>query len=131
MENIPSIALDAVVIECADVHALADFYCRMLGWQKGYDEGDEWVDICAPSGGIKIAFQKNDMYVPPVWPDEPGAQQQMAHIDFAVQNRQHMALAAAHAISCGAVKAYMQFSEEKWVTLLDPAGHPFCFVIAQ
>ncbi len=131
MENFPRIALDAFVLECADVHSLADFYCCLLGWQKGYDEGDEWVDICSPSGGVKIAFQKNEGYVPPVWPDELGAQQQMAHLDFVVQNRQQMALAVAHAVACGAMKAHMQYSEDKWITMLDPAGHPFCFVVSQ
>ncbi len=53
MEKLLPIALDAVVLECADVNALADFYCRLLGWEKRYDEGDEWVDICAASGGVK------------------------------------------------------------------------------
>ena len=129
MEDRLPLKLDAVVLECADVNALADFYCRMLGWEKRCDEGDEWVDICSSAGGVKIAFQKNEGYVPPVWPDEPGAQQQMAHLDFTVTDQRQLTLAVAHALSCGAVKAKTQYGEDKWITMLDPAGHPFCFVI--
>ena len=31
-----------------------------------------------------ILFQRNPEYCPPVWPEEPGVQQQMAHLDFSV-----------------------------------------------
>lgn len=123
------IAIDAIVLECRDVAALSDFYIRLLGWKKTYEEDDEWTDIISPSGGIKIAFQKNKDYIPPIWPDEPGAQQQMAHLDFTVRGKKQMELAVQHAISCGAVKATVQYDAEKWVTMIDPEGHPFCFVI--
>lgn len=123
------IALDAVVLECRDVTALSDFYIRLLGWQKNYGEDGEWTDIISTSGGVKIAFQQNEAYVPPVWPEEPGAQQQMAHLDFTVRDSEQMELAVQHALFCGAVKAKVQYDPEKWITMLDPAGHPFCFVI--
>lgn len=128
-ENVLPIMLDAVVLECKNVIALASFYIQMLGWQKNYQEDDEWIDIIAPSGGVKIAFQKNADYTPPVWPDVPGAQQQMAHLDFTVKDKTQMADAVARAIACGATKADVQFAPEKWTTMLDPEGHPFCFVI--
>ncbi len=51
------IALDAIVLECKDVAALSDFYIRLLGWKKNYEEDDEWIDIISPCGGVKIAFQ--------------------------------------------------------------------------
>lgn len=121
------IALDAVVLECKDVTALSDFYVRLLGWKKDHGD-DEWVEIISPSG-VVLAFQQNDDYIPPVWPDEPGAQQQMAHLDFTVRDNAQMGLAVQHAISCGAAMASVQYDTEKWITMLDPAGHPFCFVI--
>jgi len=124
-----SIPLDAVVLECPDVQALSDFYLRMLGWRRHYGEQGEWADIVSPSGGVKIAFQLNPDYAPPVWPDEPGAQQQMAHLDFTVADAAQMAAAVQRALGCGAVLAPAQYGQEKWVTLIDPAGHPFCFVI--
>ena len=65
---------------------------------------------------------RNPAYVPPVWPEEPGAQQQMTHLDFAVDDLEQ---AAAHAVRCGAVPARAQFTDA-WRVMLDPAGHPFC-----
>ncbi|MEA5015209.1 MAG: VOC family protein [Candidatus Limiplasma sp.] len=123
------IALDAVVLECKDVQALADFYLRLLGWETRLDGGEEWVDILPPGGGVKLAFQQNQAYVPPVWPEEPSAQQQMAHLDFTVNSPEEMALAVEHALACGAALAQVQYGGEQWVTLLDPAEHPFCFVL--
>jgi catechol 2,3-dioxygenase-like lactoylglutathione lyase family enzyme len=123
-------SLDAVALECKDAEALSDFYIRLLGWKKNYAEENEWSDIISPSCGVKIAFQQNAGYTPPVWPDKPGAQQQMAHLDFAVRNPEEMKLAVERAIACGAVKAGSQYGGDKWTTLIDPAGHPFCFVIS-
>lgn len=130
------ISLDAVVLECKDADSLSDFYIRLLGWKKNHVEENEWTDIISPSGGVKIAFQQNPDYIPPIWPNQLGAQQQMAHLDFTVQNQEQLELAVQHALFCGAVKANVQYgeadspeSESAWITMLDPAGHPFCFVI--
>lgn len=68
-----------------------------------------------------ILFQRNPEYCPPVWPEEPGVQQQMAHLDFAVNDLEE---AVQHAINCGATMAAERFSEE-WRVMFDPAGHPF------
>lgn len=127
--GLPLIALDAVVLECPDITALSDFYLRLLGWQRHYGEAGEWADIQSPNGGVKLAFQQSDDYSPPVWPDEPGAQRQMVHLDFAVSDKAQMKRAVEHALACGATLAGTQFGGDQWVTLLDPAGHPFCFVI--
>jgi catechol 2,3-dioxygenase-like lactoylglutathione lyase family enzyme len=129
MDNLNPISLDAVVLDCRNPDGLADFYIRMLGWHKNYVEPDEWVDIEAPGGGVKIAFQRNDLYEPPVWPEEPGKPQQMAHLDFAVKTVEDMDAAVNHALSCGASEAAEQYGGDKWHTLIDPEGHPFCFVI--
>lgn len=123
------IVLDAVALDCVEIRPLADFYMRLLGWVVHEDFGEEWMDICPPGGGVKIAFQQNEDYVPPVWPEEAGAQQQMVHLDFAVGNVEEMTRATEHAVACGATLAPVQYGGEKWVTLFDPAGHPFCFVI--
>lgn len=122
------VSLIGVVLDCKDVFALSDFYIRLLGWEETYSEDDEWAVISSPSGGVNIAFQKNDDYVSPVWPEKSGAQQQMIHLDFAVQDAEKKDLAVNHAISCGATKSPVQYSDE-WVVMYDPAGHPFCFVV--
>jgi catechol-2,3-dioxygenase len=126
MGNLLPIRLNAVVLDCRDIEALSSFYLRMLGWEKRYSEGDFWIEIAPPSGGSGIAFQKNEDYVPPVWPEAPGAQQQMAHLDFVVEKSQ-LQEAAAHAVTYGAKVAETQYSD-RWIVLIDPEGHPFCFV---
>lgn len=123
------IAINAVVLDCKDTAALADFYVRLLGWKREPDNEDEaFAGIFSPDGGARILFQQNEDYIPPVWPEAPGRQQQMAHLDFTVKGREQMERAVRHALSCGAVKAGVQYSD-RWTVLLDPAGHPFCLVI--
>ena len=70
-------------------------------------------------------FKKTPTMFPPVWPEEPGAQQQMAHLDFAVDDLEQ---AVAHAKHCGATVAAEQFSDD-WTVMFDPAGHPFCLCL--
>lgn len=125
MGNEPNIKMYAVTLDCKDPHKLAAFYAALLRWEIAfYDE--EYACVGAP--GAKqgaypgITFQKNEDYCPPVWPEKPDAQQQMAHIDFAVNDLEQ---AVQHAVDCGATVAGEQFSD-RWRVMLDPAGHPFC-----
>ena len=60
-----------------------------------------------------------------MWPEEPEAQQQMSHIDIAVNDLEK---AIGHAVQCGATIAEAQFSDN-WKVMLDPAGHPFCLCL--
>lgn len=121
--NRPGKALfDKIVLECLDPHALSSFYAQLLNWEKGY-VADDFVIIGAGSGA-DIGFQRNEDYLPPVWPDEPGKQQMMAHIDIAVPRAQ-MNEWRDYAISLGARKTEFQYSNE-WIVMLDPEGHPFC-----
>ena len=122
------IRLSTVVLDCRDVKALSGFYARMLGWSEGDAEGNEWAEIEGAPGATAIGFQKNEDYVPPVWPEEAGAQQQMAHLDFGVP-KEKLPEAVAHAVACGAKVASAQFSD-RWTVMIDPEGHPFCFVAA-
>jgi len=124
----PIIEIATIVLDCIDIEALAEFYIRMLGWKKDYVEDGHWLSICSPSGGVRIGFQNNSDYIPPVWPEESDKQQQMLHIDFAVHGKPELARAVRHAIACGAAKATEQYSDE-WVVMIDPVGHPFCFVV--
>lgn len=119
------IKMYAFTVDCTDPYALAKFYAELLTWEiPFYDEN--WACIGAPgtAQGVYpgILFQRNPEYRPPVWPEEAGAQQQMAHLDFAVND---LEAAVQHAIGCGAVMAAKQFSED-WRVMLDPEGHPFC-----
>jgi len=119
------IKMYSFTLDCKDPHALAKFYAALLKWEVVFFE-DDWACIAAP--GTKqgaypcILFQRNPDFKPPVWPEEPEAQQQMAHIDFAVNDLEK---AVEHAVECGATVAEKQFSDN-WTVMFDPAGHPFC-----
>ena len=113
-------------LDCKDADALADFYAALLGLKKTLS-GNGWAGIHMPQG-IVLAFQTVEEYVPPVWPWQQGAQQQMAHIDFKVSD---LAASVAHAQALGATVCETQYFDTSTV-LFDPAGHPFCLsTIAQ
>lgn len=120
-----NIKLYAINVDCLDPHALAEFYAQLLGWEIVYEEGDfSCIGVAGAGQGTYpgMIFQLNSEYVPPVWPEKEGAQQQMEHMDFAVDD---IAQAAEHALRCGATEAAEQFSDS-WRVMIDPAGHPFC-----
>lgn len=118
----------AFTIDCKDPHALGKFYAALLKWEMGSsDEEYVWVYAPGTSQGTYpyLLCQRNPDYVPPVWPDKPGAQQQMAHLDIAVDNLEQ---SVQHALQCGATVAGEQFSKD-WTVMLDPDGHPFCLCL--
>lgn len=125
--DVPKIKMYSFMLDCKKPLELAKFYEALLKWEIVFS--DEEYAVLAPRGVKKgaypcISFQCNPEYRPPVWPTEPVAQQQMAHIDFAVDDLEK---AAQYAIDCGARVADKQFSD-KWRVMLDPAGHPFCLI---
>lgn len=115
-------------MDCKEPHDLAKFYAELLAWSIVFSD-DDYACISAPDvqqGAYPgITFQRNPAYRPPVWPAQPEAQQQMAHLDIAVNDLEK---AVAHAIHCGATVADAQFSDG-WRVMLDPAGHPFCLCL--
>lgn len=128
MDDPFNIKLYALTLDCLDPYALAEFYAALLGWEIPFHD-DEYA-VIAPPGIAQgaypgIAFQQNADYTPPVWPEQPSAQQQMAHLDLAVDD---LEAAVGHALRCGGVLADTQFSDD-WRVLLDPSGHPFCLCL--
>ncbi len=124
MTDAPRVSLATVVLDCPDAHALAAFYSRLLGWEVTLREPD-WVLLRCPTGGTGLSFQSEAWYRPPVWPEEPGEQTKMLHLDFLVDD---LAAAGAHALEAGAVLARYQPQDDVRV-YLDPAGHPFCLFV--
>lgn len=119
------IKMYALTLDCPDPFELAKFYAALLKWEVPFHD-DDYACVGAPGADQGaypgITFQRNPEYVPPVWPEQPGAQQQMAHLDLAVTDLKE---AVQYAIQCGATVAEEQFSDD-WTVMLDPAGHPFC-----
>lgn len=125
MEEELKIKLYAYTVDCVEPQELAQFYAALLHWDIVFSD-ESFVCVGAPGtphGAYPgILFQRNPQYQPPVWPDAPQAQQQMAHMDFAVDDLEK---AVRYAVQCGAAIADAQFAED-WRVMIDPAGHPFC-----
>ena len=108
------------MIDCDDEIKLQKFYSELLGWKRC--ELFSRPAICS-SNGIVFLFIEEAEYVPPVWPEEHGKQQKQMHFDFQVDNLDN---AVKKAEKLGAVKAKEQFGKNQFITMIDPAGHPFC-----
>ncbi|MCP3934036.1 MAG: VOC family protein [Actinomycetia bacterium] len=112
-----------VALDCPDPHALAAFYQQIVGGEANQlTSDDEWVQLNI-EGTSNIAFQRDDDYRPPGWPD--GTPQQ-AHLDFDVTDLDE---GEAAVLAIGAVKAEVQPRSDRWRVFIDPAGHPFCLVL--
>lgn len=125
MDDQLKIKMYSFTVDCKDPHELAKFYAALLKWETLAI--DEEYAIVYPPGTHQgsypgITFQRNPAYEPPVWPQKTEGQQQMAHLDFAVNDLEK---AVQYAIHCGATIAEDQFSDT-WSVMFDPAGHPFC-----
>ena len=114
-----------ITFDCHNANELADFYMKITNWNKEISS-EEWAALRTPEG-ILLVFQTVENYVPPVWPWHDGDQQQMAHIDFFVDN---LSDAEALVMKYGAKKAEVQYFDTTTV-MLDPAGHPFCLSTVQ
>ena len=120
----PSFQLAGVNMDCADAEAMAEFYGRLLGWEVTYRD-DDFVAMKDPGGGAGLSFQEETWYRPPVWPERPGEQTKMIHLDIKVDD---LDAALAHALGAGARLAEHQPRSDLRI-LLDPAGHPFCLCL--
>ena len=118
------IAVTTVTLGAADALALAAFYRDLLGGEVvGADPG--WVVLRTPNAGVGIGFQQEGDYRRPVWPEQPGEQQMMVHLEIRVDD---LEAGVAHALACGATLASYQPQDDVRVCL-DPDGHPFCLWI--
>ena len=122
--RLPSFHLRTVNIDCADAEAMAAFYGRLLGWEVTFRDGG-FVLMRDPAGGTGLSFQEEKWYRPPVWPERPGEQDKMIHLDIQVGD---LDAAVTHALAAGARLADYQ-PQPRVRVLLDPAGHPFCLFL--
>lgn len=126
----PPMLITGPVLDSADPIALAKFYERLLGWEiveiegprPGSPPSDGWAKLRSPKADMKIEFQWDEHYRPPVWPTVAGEQQMMMHLDVGVAD---LELGVAWALEAGATVADHQ-SQAGVRVMLDPDGHPFC-----
>jgi len=120
--------LRAVALDCPDPRALAEFYAAVTGGRVMVDpEDSDWVEVRDHKGTV-LACQKAEGHVPPRWPDPAHSQQ--LHLDFRVDSFEE---AEPQVLALGAT--LLERTDEKrpdanWRVYADPAGHPFCLVVA-
>lgn len=120
----PSIILGDIVLDTDDPPRLAEFYAGLLGWEIVRREEDWWsVAATADGNAPRIALQLALDHRPPSWPDNEVPQQ--FHLDLDVPKAE-LSGAVEFAQTLGATLADNSASEESFVVLLDPSGHPFC-----
>jgi catechol-2,3-dioxygenase len=107
--------LELAAFDAADIDALASFYAELAGWQIVGKDSD-WITIRA-GDGQEVAFQRAPNHVPPQWPAPE--QPQQFHLDLQVEDYE---AAAERAVALGATRLA---DGPTWITLADPAGHPF------
>lgn len=107
--------LELVALDAADPAKLASFYEELAGWRVVRTDSD-WITM-RTADGQEVAFQLAPDHVPPQWPGQEHPQQ--FHLDLLVDGYQE---AAERAVALGATKLG---DGATWITLADPAGHPF------
>ncbi|MEU6993341.1 VOC family protein [Streptomyces sp. NPDC046465] len=118
----PLARLRAVVLDCPDPLALAEFYARVVGGTP--TPGDEgWVDLKGDTGTL-LAFQEAPGHRPPRWPEPDGSQQ--IHLDVTVED---MDVAEKEILALGATVLDNADRDRPWRVYADPAGHPFCLCV--
>ena len=118
-----------VTIDAADAVAVAEFYARLLGWPIANRDGDDWVQLRDPAGGVGLNVQADAGFRPPVWPEHPGEQAKMLHLEILVDDLDE---AIAVAIAAGGRIAPHQPPDRdpsRLRVMLDPAGHPLCLFV--
>jgi catechol 2,3-dioxygenase-like lactoylglutathione lyase family enzyme len=122
----PPMRFSGPVLGSSDPLALAEFYSRLLGWpvtdRETGDAGQDWAMIRSPSARLKLEFQYEPYFTPPVWPPVEGEQQMLIHLDVGVPD---LEAGVAWAVHAGATVAEHQPQEEVRV-MRDPSGHIFC-----
>jgi len=107
--------LEVVALDAPDIEKLASFYAELAGWDVTNTESD-WITV-QTGDGQEIAFQLAPDHVAPQWPGQDNPQQ--FHLDLQVDGYQ---AAAERAVGLGATRLA---DGATWITLADPAGHPF------
>jgi catechol 2,3-dioxygenase-like lactoylglutathione lyase family enzyme len=114
-----AIRLGAVALDCEDPVGLMRFYGALLDAAVAV-ESERFAAVRLP--GLWLTAHRVDGHEAPTWPGGPSPKQ--AHLDLRVDD---VAAATARALGLGATRPTpLPETPESFVTLRDPAGHPFC-----
>jgi catechol 2,3-dioxygenase-like lactoylglutathione lyase family enzyme len=124
-----SIRWVGVAIDCADAGPVARFYEHLLGFEVGDFEPPQWAQLRDPAGGVALNIQGETWYRQPFWPEQPGEQTKMLHLEVEVDD---VRAAVARASEAGGTEAPWQPPDRDPARIrivLDPAGHPLCLFV--
>jgi len=125
-------------VDALDVRGLAEFYRELLG--LAYRPGDEapadgdddadWLVLVDADGHRVLAVNGVDALERSTWPSDDVPKQM--HLDFRVSSVDELERHRARAEELGATLLYDRSDEEgePLYVLADPAGHPFCLLVA-
>ena len=130
----------ATVLDATDARALAEFYRQLLGfvYRTGDEpppagapdpQGEDWLVLTAPDGGLRLAFQPVAELTPSTWPAATVPQQ--LHLDMGVPSIAALAEQHERALALGArlLRDLSADPDEPLYVYADPAGHPFCIFV--
>lgn len=127
-------------LDATDVRGLAEFYREFLGLR--YRSGDEppadvgvddadWLVLVDAAGERVLAFQQVDDMPRSTWPSSEVPMQM--HLDYRVESvdelRRHRG--RGEALGAHLLLDRTADADEPLLVLADPAGHPFCLLVAQ
>ena len=107
--------LDIVMFDAPDIEREGTFYAALTGWDVIRKDAERF-GLRAPNGQ-EIEFQRAPDHVAPQWPGQELPQQ--FHLDLQVTDP------AAHVERAVGLGATHLRDGETWITMADPAGHPF------
>jgi predicted enzyme related to lactoylglutathione lyase/catechol 2,3-dioxygenase-like lactoylglutathione lyase family enzyme len=107
--------LDIAIFDAADIEKVGSFYAALAGWDVVRKDADRF-GVRAPNGQ-EVEFQRAPDHVPPQWPGQERPQQ--FHLDLQTEDP---GAQAERAVELGATRLA---DGPTWITLADPAGHPF------
>jgi catechol 2,3-dioxygenase-like lactoylglutathione lyase family enzyme len=107
--------LDIAIFDAPDIEKEGRFYAELTGWDVVRQDAERF-GLRAPNGQ-EIEFQRAPDHVAPRWPGQELPQQ--FHLDLQVADPKAQ---AERAIGLGATHLR---DGETWITMADPAGHPF------
>jgi catechol 2,3-dioxygenase-like lactoylglutathione lyase family enzyme len=113
-----NIRLGSIALDCADPEQLGAFWADLLDGEVAFSS-DAFVAV--KTDRVWLAATRVEDYVPPTWPGAESPKQM--HLDLAVDDLEE---AEHRATALGAVRAHSQPAPDRYIVLLDPAGHPFC-----
>jgi catechol 2,3-dioxygenase-like lactoylglutathione lyase family enzyme len=107
--------LDLAIFDAADIDKVGSFYAALTGWDVVRQDADRF-GLKTPDGQ-EIEFQRAPDHIAPQWPSQEHPQQ--FHLDLQIADPE---AAAEQAVGLGATRLA---DGPTWITLADPAGHPF------